>query len=81
MKNLYRWKSGALKRWDRGDIIVCATDVNEAREKVRGYVRKYYDDTYFDSDEINEKVKEIEKDIFIEPCLFADDVLFIQGSE
>jgi hypothetical protein len=89
--NLYRWKSEYLENYRRGDIIVMAESVSDAREaalrKFESEPKENVDELFYD-DEVQEKAEyterqkaKFEADISTEPIVIEGGVLFIEGSD
>ena len=88
---MYIWNSKALERYAKGFIIVCAENVNLAREKVRlefDAQLKEIESIYFDEngnvdenwkEEYTDKIKLFESDIAKTPK--QQETIFILGSE
>lgn len=73
---LYHWSSEALADYLDGDIIVMASNANEARKKVLAEVRRRYPNAHPDA--LKERLLDFEKDMLEEPSIA--DVFLINGS-
>jgi hypothetical protein len=70
-----------MKRYHRGEIVVMAEDVEEARKKVRKEAPLYIKDFTYDVDSFNEKMDLLLEDLKETPFEFEGGIVFIPGSE
>lgn len=84
--NIYRWHSDLLKQYYQGDLIVCASSPDEAREMLRSHLnewikefRPWEDDDLELYNLYNGIVKIFERDIASEPEVHQQ--LWLFGSE
>lgn len=84
---IYHWVSHALKQYSLGDIVVCASSVDEARDIARrefpAYAQDYWSWLFIegcdDTEDRDAKFAQFEADIAKEPTVA--DAVFIQGGE
>lgn len=84
---LFHWYSKYLQNYSRGDIVIMAATVEEAREKAIKDFEANYDERHFitpDDEDRDENMhyhrKIIDNDIAKEPFVLEDGVIFIEGS-
>lgn len=77
----YRWYPDALRRDYRGGIVVCAENLEEAREKARkAYAEKIL--IYWSGEDREVRRRCFERDIsLLPPKIVENDVVFIAEKE
>ena len=88
---LFHWKSKYLSGWARGDIFVEAVSIERAREialeKYKAHVLEHrmfayegWEPDEYDLERMEEYLAILQKDLEVEPTVYTDEAVFVEGS-
>ena len=88
---LFHWKSEYLSGWARGDIFVEAVSIERARELVlekykvhvlehRMFAYESWEPDEDDLERMEEYLAILQKDLEVEPTVYTDEAVFVEGS-
>ena len=81
---LFHWKSKYLSGWARGDIFVEAASIERARElvleKYKAHVYEGWEPDEDDLERMEEYLAILQKDLEVEPTVYTDEAVFVEGS-